>query len=175
MLRRSAFAAVVGLLLVACGGGTKDSGSSSGEPAASGPAASATDLLDLGTSVDYVDWNIGIMAVTRDDGIVPYEPEPGVEYAGFRVVLTGTYAGEGDSSIAIDFNIEHVGTDGRVYANYLSYVADGEPLADGPNVVAGGTQTIEYSLAVPTSALGGGVITLESDWDANTPRWSAGI
>jgi len=96
--------------------------------------------------------------VTRDDGIVPYEPEPGVEYAGFRVVLTGTYAGEGDSSIAIDFNIEHVGTDGRVYANY-----------------AGGTQTIEYSLAVPTSALGGGVITLESDWDANTPRWSAGI
>jgi hypothetical protein len=116
------------------------------------------------------------MKVTRDDGIVPYEPEPGVEYAGFRVELTGTYAGEGESSIEIDFTIKHVGTDRRVYANYDSYRADGESLESGPNVVAGGTQPIECSLAVPVSGLGGNVITLES-WSSfdEGPSWNAGI
>jgi len=133
-------------------------------------------VLELGTSVDFADWNIGIMDVTRDDGIVPYEPQEGVEYAGFRVVLTGTYAGEGESGISIDFSIRHVGTDNRVYADFDSYVADGEPLADGPNVVAGGPQTVEFSLAVPTSALGGGVVSLEA-WSSNAdgPSWNAGI
>jgi hypothetical protein len=151
------------------------SGETGNTPSA-GTAEPSIESLDLGTSVDFADWNIGIMDVIRDDGIVPYEPQDGVEYAGFRVVLTGTYAGEGESSINVDFSIKHVGTDNRVYADFDSYVADGEPLADGPSVVAGGTQTIEFSLAVPVTALGGDLITLES-WSssADGPSWAAGI
>ena len=82
------------------------------------------------------------MKVTHDDGIVPYKPEPGIEYTGFRVDFTGTYAGKGDSSIDIGFTIKYVGTDGRVYADFDSHEGD-EPLESGPNVVAGGTQTLE--------------------------------
>ena len=139
------------------------------------PTKQASSALELGTSVDFGGWKIGIMKVTRDDGIVPYKPEPGIKYAGFRVELTGTYAGKGDSSIDIDFKMNYVGTDGRVYADFDSHEGD-EPLVSGPNVVAGGTQTIEFPLAVPTSALGGDLIHLES-WTSSDkgPSWSAGI
>lgn len=164
-MRVGSIAVVVVLCLVGASCGDDDGAGSTGQEA-----------LELGTSVDFEDWNIGIMAVTRDDGIVPYEPEPGVEYAGFRVELTGTYEGDGESSIDVDFMIKHTGTDNRVYADFNSYPKDAEPLASGPNVVAGGTQTIEFSLAVPTSALGGNLITLES-WSgpAESPSWNAGI
>jgi hypothetical protein len=186
---RLRFVAVVLVLCVmaACGGDDERDGTNqSRSPTEQANSSSEHDTepsgdgesraLELGTSVDFGDWNIGIMNVTRDDGLAPYEPEPGTEYAGFRVELTGTYAGEGESSIEIDFTIKYVGTDNRVYADFDSHHGDADPLASGPNVVAGGTQTVEFSLAVPTSALGGNVISLES-WSGpdEGPSWNAGI
>ena len=89
--------------------------------------------------------------------------------------LTGTYSGEGDATINNDFTIEHVATDNRVYASFNSYPLKGEPLADGPNVVAGRTQTVEFSLAIPVAALGGNTISLESFSMDEGPSWNAGI
>ena len=171
-VRSVAFLAVLGLTGAACGS-DNDRG---GADQSLRPNEQEGSTLELGTKVDFADWNIDITKVTRDDGIVPYEPEPGVEYAGFRVELTGTYAGEGDSSIAIDYTIKYVGTDYRVYADFDANRGTSDPMASGPNVVAGGTQILEMPLAVPLSALGGGVITLES-WSGadEPPSWNAGI
>jgi hypothetical protein len=129
-------------------------------------APSDSGTLALGEYADVGDWNLTVVSVVRDDQVVPYEPEPGVEYAGFKLTITGTYSGESEGNLFWDVTVKYIGADSRIYNDFDSYNSDfSSSSVDTPSVVAGGTQSIEMTLAVPVSALGAEVFTVAPLFD----------
>ena len=132
--------------------------------------------LELGTEVEYENWTVAVVSVEPSEDVLPYEPLPGQDYEGFLVTVQGTYQGEGESDLWVEFSVKYVGADQRIYQDFDSYSS--MPLPSSPMVVAGGTQTAVTTLAIPAGALGAGVV-YRSSWSAAPgdpePGWQADL
>lgn len=164
MSRGAWLSVLFALLLASCGSSSGSESSVQSEP---GPLA-------IGESGEMDGWTIEVVSVRSEDDIAPYEPLPGVTYDGFVVEVLGTYHGEGQSSIDVDFVAEYIGVDGRVYGSYDSR-PDSLVLVSTPTVVAGGSHRQEFPLAIPVDARGGGKVTIEASFRPEALVWAVDI
>ncbi len=117
----------------------------------------------VGEEFEIAPWTLRVASFEPWDDVVPYEPEPGVEYRAYRIDLAGVYEGEGESNLEIDFVVKYYGGDGQVYADYDAYSLDSGALLSGPTVVEGGETSTSFVIAVPVSEATSDFIVIE-DW-----------
>lgn len=108
------------------------------------------------------DWTITV-SVTPDDIAIPDNPKPGVTYAGYRVRISATYKGEGEDRPFIRPRFR--GNDGIIYESLRSSVDYDRDYSHWDRaretVISGGTSTYDWPLAVPRSAVPGGVFDVD--------------
>jgi hypothetical protein len=136
------------------------------EPAAPAeePAAVAPELVPLGTPTQIGDYQVSVDSVLLDGNAVvaggnSFNEPPTGQYV--VVQVTATYTGAEDGMPGWELSAIFHGSDARQYSDTDCGAVLPDDAMDSPTLNTGGTDTFQFCMDVPPTAIPGGQLSIE--------------
>ena len=134
------------------------------DPSATEDVTSAPEVVPLGVPAQVGDYQVSVDAVELDGnatvaGANEFNDAPTGQYV--VVQLTATYVGAEEGMPGWDLSAIFHGTDSRQYSDSDCSAVLPDDAMDAPTLNSGGTDTFQFCMDVPPSAIAGGQLSLE--------------